>query len=61
MNGIETTRQIKALSPSTQVVMLTMYEDDAYRAAATAAGASAYVPKRLVHTELLPAVSTVLA
>jgi DNA-binding NarL/FixJ family response regulator len=61
MNGIETTRQIKARSPSTQVVMLTMYEDDAYRVAAIAAGAGAYVPKRLVHTDLLPALSTFLA
>lgn len=60
MNGIETTRRIKALSPSTRVVMLTMYEDEAYRAAATAAGASAYVPKRYIQTELVPALTAFL-
>ena len=61
MNGIETTRRIKALLPSTQVVMLTMYDDEAYRAAAAAAGASAYVSKRLVQIDLVPTVAALLA
>ena len=48
MSGIEATRQIKAALPSAQVVMLTIHENDTYRADATAAGASAYVPKRVM-------------
>ena len=54
MSGIEATRQIKAVLPSTQVVMLTIHEGESYRAEATAAGASAYVPKRAMQTELMP-------
>jgi DNA-binding NarL/FixJ family response regulator len=61
MNGIEATRQIKATLPSAQIVMLTVHEDDTYRADATAAGASAYVPKRAMQTELLLTLAALLA
>ncbi|MFQ5857360.1 MAG: response regulator transcription factor [Anaerolineae bacterium] len=61
MSGIEATRQIKAALPSTQVVMLTIHEDDAHRADATAAGASAYVSKRVMQTELIPTLAALLA
>jgi len=61
MNGIEATRRIKAAVPSTQVVMLTIHEAEAYRADAAAAGASAYVPKRTMHTELLPTLAALLS
>ncbi len=60
MSGIEATRQIKAALPSTQVVMLTIHEDDAHRADATTAGASAYVPKRVMQTELIPTLAALL-
>ncbi|MBC8248786.1 MAG: response regulator transcription factor [Anaerolineales bacterium] len=61
MSGIEATRQIKAALPSAQIVMLTIHEGDAYRANATAAGASAYVPKRVMQTELVPTLAALLA
>ena len=61
MSGIEATRQIKAALPSAQVVMLTIHENDTYRADATAAGASAYVPKRVMQTELIPTLAALLA
>jgi len=61
MSGIEATRQIKATLPSAQVVMLTIHEGDTYRADATAAGASAYVPKRTMQTELIPTLAALLA
>jgi len=61
MSGIEATRQIKAALPSTQVVMLTIHENDTYRADATTAGASAYVPKRVMQTELIPTLAALLA
>ncbi len=60
MNGIEATRQIKAILPSTQVVMLTIYEDNTHRAYAKAAGASAYVPKQAMQTELVPTLTALL-
>ncbi len=61
MSGIEATRRIKATLPSAQVVMLTIHEDDAHRADAATAGASAYVTKRVMQTELVPTLAALLA
>ncbi len=61
MNGIEATQRIKAIVPAAPVVMLTIHEDQAYRADAAAAGASAYVLKRQMHTQLLPTLRALLA
>ena len=61
MNGIEAAQGIKAAVPATRVVVLTIYDDEAHRAAAAAAGVSAYVPKRKVQTELLPVLTRLLA
>lgn len=60
MSGLEATVAIKKSLPSTQVVMLTVYDDDDYRNHAAAAGASAYVAKRKVKTDLLPTIRRVL-
>ena len=60
MSGVEATRQIKAALPSAQVVMLTIHENDTYRADATTAGASAYVTKRVMQTELIPTLAALL-
>ena len=60
MSGIETTRRIKAALPATQVVILTVHEDDHHRADATAAGANAYVAKRVMRTELIPTLAALL-
>ena len=61
MNGIEAARGIKAVAPAPRVVVLTIYDDEAHRADAAAAGVSAYVPKRKVQTELLPVLTRLLA
>jgi two-component system, NarL family, invasion response regulator UvrY len=61
INGIEAAQDIKAAVPNTQVVMLSIYDDEAHRADATAAGACAYVPKRKAQTELLPVLTRLLA
>ena len=61
MNGIEATRQIKATVPAVQVVILTIHEEEAYRADAVTAGAAAYVPKRVMQTELVPTLATLLS
>jgi DNA-binding NarL/FixJ family response regulator len=61
MNGIEATRRIKSSLPSAKIVMLTIREDDIYRAYATAAGVSAYIPKRAIPTELQPTLAALLS
>lgn len=61
MNGIETTRRIKAALPCAQIVMLTILEGNSYRAEATSAGASAYVQKQRMHSELVPTMAGLLA
>lgn len=55
MDGVETTRRIKAISPRTQVVVLTSYHEDAHIFPALKAGAISYILKdmkmdRLVDT-----------
>jgi DNA-binding NarL/FixJ family response regulator len=45
LGGIEATQAIMAAHPGTGVVVLTMHEDDASRAAAARAGAHAYLLK----------------
>ena len=61
MNGIEATRCIKAVVPSTQIVMLTIHEVNSYRADAAEAGASAFVPKRTMQKELIPVLTDLLS
>jgi len=61
MNGIETTRQIKAALPSAQIVILTIRTGDIYCAHAKAAGASAYVTKQRICSELGPTLAALLA
>lgn len=61
INGIETTRRIKAALPCAQIVMLTILEGNSYRAEATSAGASAYVQKQRMHSELVPTMAGLLA
>lgn len=60
MSGLETTRHIKAAVPETKVIVLTKYEGEAYRLHATLNGASAYIWKDAMLTELLPTLSTLL-
>jgi len=61
MSGIEATRHIKANLPATQVVILTILEDEAYRVDAADAGVCAYVPKRTMQNELVPALTALLS
>lgn len=60
IDGIEATRRIIAKSPKTRVVVLTIHEERAYRADAESAGASAYITKREMQTELMPTISDLL-
>lgn len=56
MSGIDATRSIKQLAPSTAVVALTIHEDEEYFFQMLDAGASGYVPKRAAPEELLTAI-----
>lgn len=60
MSGMEATRQITAVLPATRVVMLTIHDDATHRADAAASGANAYVAKRAMQAELLPALNALL-
>lgn len=60
MDGIEATRAIKEALPNTKILILTMYSDEAYLKEGLKAGASGYVLKRAVDTELISAIQTVL-
>lgn len=59
MNGVECVRQLKALLPGTQVMMLTVYEDTENIFNALTAGASGYMLKRTPAKELLEAIRDV--
>src|SRR5512145_899793 len=52
MDGVEATRQVKRLSPRTQVVVLTSYHEDEHIFPAIRAGALSYVLKEISPREL---------
>jgi len=61
ISGIEATRLIKNIYPHTKVAILSIYEDEAYKNDAFIAGANKYIPKRLMHTDLIPAIRSLLS
>jgi DNA-binding NarL/FixJ family response regulator len=61
LNGIEATRQIKALRPATAVLVLTAYDDDQYVFALLEAGAAGYLLKDVHADELIRAIRAVHA
>jgi DNA-binding NarL/FixJ family response regulator len=61
LNGIEATQQIKSLSPSTAVLILTAYEDEQYIFALLEAGAAGYLLKSVRGRDLIAAVRSVHA
>src|SRR5215475_2498688 len=56
MDGVETTRQLKAISPRTQVIVLTSYHEDEHIFPAILAGALSYMLKDVGTDELAHAV-----
>lgn len=59
MSGVEVTRRMSAKSPSTRILMLTMFEDDASVFTAMRSGAKGYVLKDADKDELLRAIRAV--
>ncbi|MFB0559291.1 MAG: response regulator [Dehalococcoidales bacterium] len=61
LNGIEATRQIKALYPAISVLILTAYDNDQYIFAILEAGAAGYLLKNVRGRELVEAIRAVHA
>ena len=59
MSGIECVRQLKALIPSVQILMLTVYEEGDKIFNSLLAGASGYLLKRTPQAEILEAIAEV--
>src|SRR5438045_2336003 len=51
LNGLEATRQITRLAPSTKVLVLSSYSDDEYVQQLTEAGAAGYLVKQTAANE----------
>jgi len=56
MDGVEATRRIKAVAPSTQVIILTSFLESEYVVPAVRSGALSYLLKDVASSELLEAV-----
>jgi DNA-binding NarL/FixJ family response regulator len=59
MNGIEATKQIRELSPTTKVIIFTMHDSAQITAAAIEAGAVACLTKTTPSAQLQEAISRV--
>lgn len=61
LHGLEALRQVRAASPHTKVLVLSMHNDEPYVIEALRAGAMAYILKGSESTEILRAAQEVLA
>ena len=61
LNGLQAVSQLRSMKYQTKYVFLTVHEDSDFIAAAFSAGASGYVTKAHVTTDLVPAIHEVLA
>ena len=61
IGGVEATRRIGVVAPSTAVLMLTMYDDDATVLTAMQAGARGYLLKGAEQSEIVGAIHAVVA
>jgi two-component system, NarL family, response regulator NreC len=59
MNGIEATRRILAANPKTNVVMLSMHQDESYVLRSLKAGAKGYLLKDSLRSDVVEAIRTV--
>ena len=61
MSGIETARHLRAAGSRAKIVFLTVHADPDYIRAGLAAGATAYVVKSRLASDLVPAIREALA
>ena len=55
-NGLEVLRWSKVERPESKVIIVTVHDEDAYRQAAVASGADAFLLKKTLGTVLLPTI-----
>jgi DNA-binding NarL/FixJ family response regulator len=60
-NGIDATRQLKNEMPELKVIIVSVFDLQEYREAATASGASGYVVKKSLIEELVPTIQRVVS
>ena len=60
-NGLDWLRAVRERSPGVKVIVISVHDEQSVRLAALQAGADAFVLKRAIATELLPAVALVRA
>lgn len=56
VKGLDVLRWIKEEHPETKVIIMTVHDEDAYRQAAEASGADAFLLKKTLMTDLLPTI-----
>src|SRR5262249_52335679 len=56
VNGLEALRSTKAAMPDTKIVVVTVHGEDVYRRLAMAGGADAFILKKTLGKDLLPAI-----
>lgn len=61
LDGLEVIRQVRRRSPQTRIVVLSMYDNEAYVVEALRAGVSAYVLKKSTADELVHAIGQAVA
>jgi DNA-binding NarL/FixJ family response regulator len=61
LGGLEAVRRTKADLPETKIIVVTIHGEEAYRKAAEDSGADAFVLKKTLSTELVPAIRRVVA
>jgi two-component system response regulator NreC len=59
MSGLEATRRMKEVCPNTRILALTVHEDDSMLREMVRAGASGYIIKRAVESDLINAIQVV--
>lgn len=59
MDGLEAARRIKKQNPSVKILFLTQYDSREYVVSAVKVGASGYIPKRALGSELISAIRAV--
>jgi two-component system response regulator NreC len=60
LNGIETTRQLKEISPQSRVLALTVHEDEGVLREMIRAGGSGYIIKRAAESDLIQAIRVIM-
>ena len=61
LNGLQATQQLRAVNQRTKIMFLTVHQDQDFVAAALSAGASGYVSKSEVASDLVPAIRDAIA